>query len=921
MTEFTKILLLSFGILIASCSPQQTTEEYLQSGQKLISQKEWKGAIIEFKNAVKQSPDNANARFLLGDAYLHTFSSNAAIKELKRSIELGHNKDAALILLAKAYQQINENERILDEIKISPAQPAEIKAGLYALRATAYLALKKPDEAKTELELARKFNENNSDVRLAWAQYEKQKNNIDAQIMWLKPLIENSEPVAEALSHMGEIEQQTTNFPAAEIAFTQAIKLRGVVHLDTVKRAMVRIAMNNHDGAMEDIVTLKRAGYQWPMIGYAEGLIAYQQKKYDAAKSLFEGVLSNYPDYVPARLLIGLTHFNKGNYQNAVTNLEVYLSSVPDAVQANFIYAASLLKLGKPKEAITVLEKLEQIEPNDFKILSLLGNAYLADKQMEKGLHALSKAVEIEPNQARTRLQLGAALLREESGIKDAQLQLIKAIELDPDLYQADIALYMSYIRNKNFIQARKIAQTLKEKQSNTTLGANLLALSYLADGNKSLALKELKETLKLFPSDPATSDNLARIYLQDNQFSEAKSLYLTVLEKFPSDLKSMHQLALIAFRERENEKILEWLKKAFERNPQVLSARLLLANLYVQRNESGLALQLLQSVETEYKDDPNYSLLLAKAKIGIGEYQHATRILKSLVSRSPSLSSGHFLLAQSYAYQNDKINLRASLENTIKYSPDHLSAHLMLAKLDLLDKNIDRFKKRVAMLIKAYPDNKDVQLLNAKVESSEKGFDSAINTLSALMSEVPSSEVVIDLSKNYWNSGKKDSAITSLELWLAKNNDDKNALMLLAQYYLAESRASEAKNTYQEMDRLLPNNAVVLNNLAWLMMDTDVKQGIVYAEKALSIESDNPLIADTLAMLLLKNGDSAKALIHSQFAAKKLPNIVDIQMNYAKVLSANNQKDAAREILKNLLRNTKDYDKRKTISKELNNL
>ena len=922
MRESIRVILLLFSVLITfSCSQQLTVEEYIQSGQDKMNEKNWGAAIIEFKNAVKQSPDNAKVRVLLAKIYLKTFSSDAAIKEITRSIDLGHDKNSLLVLLGKAYLQKNDSKNILTEISTNNSQSSSTKAAIHALRAEAYLKIKKITEAKVELDKAKSLDESNADVRLAWAQYEKISSNISAQREWLRPLIENGEGLAEAWSQIAQIEQLSGNNEAAENAYTKAIKTRGIIHIDVLKRALLRITQKNFQGSLDDINILKKAGVEWPMVGYAEGLVSYYKNEFDIAQSLFENVLSKSPDYMPARLLVGLTHFNKKNYQSSIVNLDFYLTRFPDAFQANFIYAASLLKLNKSDEAISILQKLDKLEPNNFKLLSLLANAYLINMQQEKSVQVLNRAVELEPSQARIRLQLGSVLLRENSDLEDAQQQLIKAIELDPELFQADYALHMSYMRTKKFKLAREVSLSLKRKQPDDTLGSNLEAMSYMVEGDKTKAISVLKEILKNVPADPTSSNNLARIYLQDKRVDEAKDIYLSVLQKFPTNLKSINQLALIEAKANNPEKVLEWLKLAVEKNPDALSAKLLLATQYLRKNEPAIAIKLLRNAKIEDKKKASYIMLLAKAKMGVKEYQHATASLKSLVSKRPELSSAYFLLAQSYAYQSNKIKMRESLNSTIKLVPEHLSANLMLARLDLLERKVDDFKERVDMLFKMYPDNNNVQLLYAKAQSSDKSYDSAIKTLKALMSEAPRSEVIIDLSKNQWNHGDKEGAISSLEIWLQGNKEDKNALMLLSQYYLGERRATDAKNTYLALDKLLPNNSVVLNNLAWLMLDSNVEQGIIYAKKALILEPENPLIEDTLAMLLLEKGDNADALIHSQIAANKLPNVIDIQFNYAKVLIVNNQKDKAKMILQNLLAKSDSYDKRKVISKELNKI
>jgi len=64
--KLLSIYLLFLTVLLASCSQQLSTDEYIQNGQKHAAKKEWKSAVIEYKNAIKQSPENADARLLLG---------------------------------------------------------------------------------------------------------------------------------------------------------------------------------------------------------------------------------------------------------------------------------------------------------------------------------------------------------------------------------------------------------------------------------------------------------------------------------------------------------------------------------------------------------------------------------------------------------------------------------------------------------------------------------------------------------------------------------------------------------------------------------------------------------------------------------------------------------------------------------------
>lgn len=919
--KFSPSALIFLLLIISACNQQISTEEYLQRGQDYLTQNEFNRAVIELKNAVKQSPDSAKARNLLGQVYVKIHNGDAAIKELTRAIELGQDRYSVLFNLGIAYEQLGLDEKILDEITINEQLSVDTQAEIHALRAKALIRRTNYDQAKQELEKAKKLNNQLTNVRLSMALYEKYAGNVAQQRQWLEPLLQRGGGIADAWSQIAEIEQNSNQPGAAEKAYTRAIESRQVIHIDLLKRALLRISQQNYDGAVEDINTAKKAGAKWPVIGYAEGLIAYQKKQFDKAQGILEQIISKHPDYAPSRLLMGMTLYNKLNYQYAATQLEYYLKNYPDDNQANLIYANSLIKLGKHQYGIDILERLNKKLPDDFRILSILGGSYISANQLERGIQLLRKATSVNPDHAVVRLQLGKALLSSGSQLEQGQQQIIKAINLDPELIQADLLLYSSHMRDKNFEAAREVANNLISKQEGKSVGYNLIALAYLAENKKKEAVDLLKSSLGKFPADPLTSNNLARIYVQQNQLEQAKKLYLDVLSKEPSHLTTLNQMAVISARENNGDELISWLNKAAELNPQALSAKLLLATQYLRQNKAKLALQTLQNVDQSKRDNTGFILLQAKGKMGIKEYGHAVRALKGLVSKQPKLASAHFLLAQAYGFQNNPEKMREFLDNTIELSPDLLNAHLILARLDMLEGKKAAFNKRVARLMKRYPDSKDVQLLNAKVISNDKDYGKAIKTLSLLLEVAPNPEVIIDLARNQWKSGDRNNAISGLEIWIEDHQDDLRTLLVLAQYYQAENRMEDARRTYLKLDKVMPNNTIALNNLAWLMKDTNPKRALNYAEKAIKNDPENPYIQDTLAMLWLENGDPQKALVYSEKAATAAPEFEDIQYNYARILIANNRNSEAKKILSKLLKTTRSDDKREMIRNNIEKL
>jgi putative PEP-CTERM system TPR-repeat lipoprotein len=913
-----------FIILVASlsaCDQSTSAKEYMQSGQAYVDNKEWKSAIIEFKNAVKQDPKNANARAKLGTTYLKTYSANAAIKELNRAIALGHKKSELLIPLAMAYRLSSDFTKIIEDINVDTSQSANEQAQILALRAIAYLSINNDEEALIALNKAKQLDDQATEVRLVWAGFEGDRGNTTEQIAWLAPLLEREGGIAEAWSQMGRIESEANNSDAAEKAYSRSIELRDEIHIDSMKRASIRVKSKDLKGAQSDVDALKKAGASWPMVGHIDGVIAFQEGNLDLAISSFKDVLSRASNFPPSQFMLALINFNNQNYQAVVTLLAERASNNPEELQSNLIFAGSLLELNQVDRAMVVLNKLVDKHPEEYRVLALLGDGYMRLRQPNKANTILKKSVLLKPDQAVARFQLGASMLSDKSTRAQGQQELIAAIEIEPNLRQAELTLFKSYLIEKRFSDALSLADNRENNDPDSSIGANMVAMTFMAEDKKEQAINKLNDTLKQFPDDFPTTHNLARIHLQDDDFGSAKKLYQSLLEKKSSNLETLNQLAVIAAREKNKDQMMLRLTQAQERNPDKLSPRIALASQYLRINDTLKAITILNGAKPEQKEGANYILLMAEAKMVVGEQQHAERLLTGLTARKPEIAAAHFLLARSYSASNNAVKVRASLQKVIDLQPKQLAANIIMAKLDLLEGKVDDFISRVALLDKAFPDQEQVLFLKAKVESGDSNYGGAIDTLSSLMAKTPNTEIIVDLSKNQWQSGDKQAAISSLQLWTEENKDDSQALMLLAQFYMAEDRLGEAKVTYEKLNLIAGDNPVVLNNLAWLLGDTNPEQGIKYAIKALSLNSNSPFTQDTIAMLYMKSKQYNNALPYATNAAIELPKNAEVQFNYASVLAANNQVAKAKEWLNDMLKKATTDESKQLIEDQLEQL
>ena len=112
----------------------------------------------------------------------------------------------------------------------------------------------------------------------------------------------------------------------------------------------------------------------------------------------------------------------------------------------------------------------------------------------------------------------------------------------------------------------------------------------------------------------------------------------------------------------------------------------------------------------------------------------------------------------------------------------------------------------------------------------------------------------------------------------------------------------------YQIVVTQQPGNVIALNNLAWAAGQLGDPKALDYAQRALQIAPESPLVLDTIGVLLVSSGDANKGLEYLKRAVALVPDRNDIRLNYAKALVKTGKKDEARKELTQLAEVSQDF-------------
>ena len=103
MHRYRKLLLLSLAsaaaiLTTSGCSrtPEERYAGAVEKGKRLLAEKDYARATLEFQNAVQAKPKNVEPVYLLGEAYLNQMLLPTAISYFRKATELDPDRKSVV---------------------------------------------------------------------------------------------------------------------------------------------------------------------------------------------------------------------------------------------------------------------------------------------------------------------------------------------------------------------------------------------------------------------------------------------------------------------------------------------------------------------------------------------------------------------------------------------------------------------------------------------------------------------------------------------------------------------------------------------------------------------------------------------------------------------------------------------------------
>jgi tetratricopeptide (TPR) repeat protein len=440
---------------------------------------------------------------------------------------------------------------------------------------------------------------------------------------------------------------------------------------------------------------------------------------------------------------------------------------------------------------------------------------------------------------------------------------------------------------------------------------ANLL----LAQGKKTEAASQVAEILEQQPHDEEALRIDAGLKLASGQPADLDSaikIYQGLLETNSHDSQLHYDLGRAYQMQRRFPSANIEFREAGALNPSFLAPRLGLAEIALSQGKPEEAVRVTDEIILMDAANIRARLLRSMALRNLNRLDAAATELEEVVKRSPQEKSAYLQLGLLEVERKDLKKAEADFSKLRSLGGDASSAALGFAMLyssqGQADRAYDLLKKDLAQ----YPDHAVVHELLAAAAIEAHQYDHAVGEYNALLVTNPGSAAVyLKLAEAFRLKGDRNNYISTLQRAQKAAPQELMPTVLLAAALGSAGQRDASISEYRRALEIQPDDPRVLNNLAYAMVQANVNldEALRLAQRAVQKSPDQPIFADTLGWIYLKQKMPDSALRVFSGLVKKYPEDPKYRYHFAATLLEKGDKQAARNELQAALKKKPSHE------------
>jgi tetratricopeptide (TPR) repeat protein len=598
--------------------------------------------------AIEKSPDDTEALYRLGLAYLALGDAKRALKPLEILVQKDAESLDGKLLLARAYRQANETQKakeLLDRAIL--AQPDEP-----TLRAERGSLARSQEETQVAIEHYSKA------VELA---------PTDANLRFnLAESLQKSSRLDDAIGAYRRALELDSQLTAARVNLGKALAEKGF--FGEAKEILVAVNKDTLDDAEAH---------------YNLGVILMREGNATSAVKEFERTLAIAPKHAQALNNLGVAWDAMADTKKALDYFKKACAADPTYTEAFFNQGMSFMKLNKPAEATKAFEAALKLEPSSTAPYVQLGTLYLKQGKKDRAVEAFKKAIELADAQEKansgfkalikrdvmkrtTDAYRGLALAYLQTGKVDDAVNTLKlATEKLPNDASARMALGEAYLAQSNFDGAVEQFQRRLDLEPSTEARLDL-ARAYTKKRVAKQAEPLFRDILKEEPTNRAAKLGLADLFTAQGRYADAESLLKEMMAGDSNDAQALMRFGILKSRMQRPDQALEPLEKAVQVNPSLLDARAELAFVLFRGDPANNAGRCVTTMNEILTTDERHALALhyrGQCQFTLGNKPQAEESFKAATRIDPTLAQAWLSLGELYEEQGKKDDAKKAYE------------------------------------------------------------------------------------------------------------------------------------------------------------------------------------------------------------------------------------------------------------------
>lgn len=587
---------------------------------------------------------------------------------------------------------------------------------------------------------------------------------------------------------------------------------------------------------------------------YERGVAALEAGQPRTARVEFMNAIKADPNNGAARVMQARTHLALGDGIAAAAEIERARQLSIPASDTSHLMAHALLLQDEPDRA---LAELETVSPAHAAYAARMrGQAFARLGDEDAAAAEFANAIEAAPGDKDVWTDV-ARFRRANGDLAGAIVAADKAVSFDAKDVAA-LTLRGELTRSQYGLRAALpwFDRALEIDPDNVT--AHLERAATLGDlGEMRAMLAETRKVLKLSEGNPVAYYLQTMLAARAHKFELARSLYKRTGGAMDDQPAAMLLASAINYQTGNAEQAVNTLQQLVALQPNNRKARRLLAATQWKLGDARGTAETLATI-VDRPDADSYSLTLAgQALEKLGRTEEAAILL----ARAAQPRNRSATALWSNPVSDEEL---AAVRQQAADKPDHAPAQVALIGA-LLSKGLgEEALERALRLQAANPGAPDAHILVGDARGVRGDFAGAAREYRKAANIAFTEPAAMRLIEALERSGQAAAANDVLNLYFEQNPRSVPAQLMAATRMMEKGQWARAIGLYEGLRRRLGDrDAVILNNLAWAYSEQgDYDRALPLAEKAWSLDKDNPATADTYGWLLFKSGrDKARGL------------------------------------------------------------